>query len=418
MEDFRKLGISNSIERALADMGFDQPTDIQKEAIPLLMQGSDLMAQAKTGTGKTAAFGIPLIERLDARQRGTQGLVLTPTRELCQQVCAELRKIGKYSGVSIVGIYGGQDMNIQTRELHRGVHIIVGTPGRMLDHIRRQSMDLRNVKMVVIDEADRMLDMGFIHDVETILDTTPKHRQTMLFSATMQPEIKHLAAQHMHTPEFVKVSEDETDVVTHIKQEFIVVDPWERVNALLAYLKKETPSLAMIFCRTRHGADRLGMILDDRGLNSACLHGDMPQAKRDRVMRGFREGKIHMLVATDIAARGIDVDDVSHIVNYNMPDGHTTYAHRVGRTGRMGKGGSAFTLVARDELGKLGEIERALGIEMAETKFDGIGTGVKPAHLGPPRTNRPYQHRYGARPSTSSYGSHSRGSRPRGRGRF
>lgn len=385
---FEELGLSASVLRATKEMGFEEATPIQAEAIPLMMQGEDLIGQAKTGTGKTAAFGIHLLETLDFSVRVTQALVLTPTRELCQQVCEEIRRLGRHTGARVVSLYGGQDIEKQLGPLRQGAHIVVGTPGRVLDHLERGTLDLRCVRTVVIDECDRMLDMGFIEDVSRILERTPRERQTLLFSATMPFEIRQLAGRYMRSPQFVKVSEDETPVITHIRQEFAVADPKERLYALLSYLKRERPALAMIFCRTKFGAEKLGTILRDRGFKAECLHGNMTQNKRDWVMRRFREGQFQLLVATDLAARGLDVDGVTHVINYNMPDDHFIYTHRVGRTGRMGKGGNAFTLVARDELGKLGQIERALGIKMEELKLDYRGPGRHPGARPP--AGRPF----------------------------
>jgi len=371
MAKFEDLQLSESVMKALGDMKFVEPTPIQEQAIPLLFQGEDVIGQAKTGTGKTAAFGIYALEGLDYELRRPQVLVLTPTRELCVQVRDEVAKLGKYTPLKIVAVYGGQEIEKQLRAFEGGVHVVVGTPGRLIDHLKRGTLKFDDVGLVVIDEADRLLDMGFIDDVEWILANTPESRQTLLFSATMPDEIKRLAEKYMHAPQHLRVSEDETPVITHIGQSFIAIsDPRDRLYALLDYLKAERPVHTMIFCRTKFGADKLGIILRDRGFSAECLHGDMTQNKRDFVMREFRAGKIAVLVATDLAARGLDINDVSHVINYNIPEDHIDYVHRVGRTGRMGKAGSALTLVTPAEMGKLGDIERAISVRLKERTFE------------------------------------------------
>ncbi len=384
MAKFEDLQLSESVMKAVRDMKFESPTPIQEQAIPLLFQGEDIIGQAKTGTGKTAAFGIFILEGLDYELRKPQVLILTPTRELCMQVRDEVARLGKYTPLKIVAVYGGQEIEKQLRAFREGVHVVVGTPGRVIDHLKRGTLSFADVGLVVIDEADRMLDMGFIDDMEFILANTPKERQTLLFSATMPDEIKHLAEKYMHGPQHLKVSEDETPVVTHIQQDFIAIDdPRDRLYALLKYLQDEKPSHTMIFCRTKFGADKLGIILRDRSFRAECLHGDMTQNKRDSVMKRFRAGEIDILVATDLAARGLDISDVSHVVNYNIPEDHIAYTHRVGRTGRMGKAGSALTLVTKEEMGKLGDIERALSVRMKERK-----------HEAPERQTRPPMHKH------------------------
>ena len=383
MKGFESLQLSPAVMKGIKEMGFSAPTPIQAEAIPLLAQGEDVIGQAKTGTGKTAAFGIYILEGLDYGVRKPQALILTPTRELCVQVREEIAELGKHTPMKIAAVYGGQAIEAQFRQFKEGMHVIVGTPGRIMDHLKRGSLSFSEVGLVVIDEADRMLDMGFIDDVEWILSKIPEGRQTLLFSATMPDAIKKLAGKYMCSPQLVKVSADEAQVITHITQNFVPInDPRERLNALLAYLSEEKPGKAMIFCRTKFGADKLCTILNDRGIRSEGLHGDMSQSKRDAVMRRFRDGKISTLIATDLAARGLDIDDVTHVVNYNLPEDHTTYVHRVGRTGRMGKNGAAFTIVDKSELGKLGVIERAISVKMDERKLE-----FRKA-VGPPRQNR------------------------------
>jgi len=371
MASFDELKLSPSVMKGIAAMGFKEPTPIQAQAIPLLFKGEDVISQAKTGTGKTAAFGIYILEGLDYSLRKPQVLILTPTRELCVQVGKEIAEIGKHTGAKIAAVYGGQDIEKQFRLFKDGAQVIVGTPGRVMDHLKRGSLRFDNVGLVVIDEADRMLDMGFIDDVAFILSNTPQERQTLLFSATMPREIRDLAEKYMHAPQFVKVSSDDTLVVTHIGQSFIAIpDARDRLYGLLRYLDEKKPKLTMIFCRTKFGADKLGVILRERGYMVECLHGDLSQNKRDWVMERFKSGRVQILVATDLAARGLDIDDVTHIVNYNMPEDHLTYVHRVGRTGRMGKAGEAVTLVLQEEMGKLGDIERALTVRMKELRYE------------------------------------------------
>ena len=399
MASFEELGLSESVLKGLHDMGFKEPTPVQSMVVPLLFEGEDVIGQSKTGTGKTAAFGIYALEGLDYGLPRPQVLVLTPTRELCLQVRDEVARIGKHTGLRIASVYGGQEIEKQFKLFRGGANMIVGTPGRVIDHLKRKTLSFNDVGLVVIDEADRMLDMGFIDDVEFILANTPKDRQTLLFSATMPREIRALADKHMHAPKFVKVSEDEAPVVTHIRHEFLLVkDPRDRLYALLDYLGREKPSLAIIFCRTKFGADKLKTILGDRGFASEALHGDLSQNKREHVMRLFREGRVRLLIATDLAARGLDVENVSHVINYNIPEDHTTYVHRVGRTGRMGKGGAAMTVVMQDELGKLGEIERGISLRMDEVKFECKARpggprppGVRPMHVQG-RGSRPLEH--------------------------
>ena len=370
MSGFDELQLSAAVMKGIKDMGFTEPTPIQAQAIPMLFDGQDVIGQAKTGTGKTAAFGIYILEGLNYAVRTPQAVILTPTRELCVQVRDEIAELGKHTPLKIAAIYGGQEIDKQFRQLKEGVHVIVGTPGRVMDHLERGSLSFPEVRLVVIDEADRMLDMGFIDDVAWILAKTPPERQTLLFSATMPEPIKKLAGKYMHSPQWVRVSSDEAEVITHILQTFVPIDdPRERLNALLAYMGEEKPKKSMIFCRTKFGADKLDTILNDRGYRSEGLHGDLSQAKRDAVMKRFREGKLNVLVATDLAARGLDIDDVTHVINFNIPEDHTTYIHRVGRTGRMGKAGAAFTIVDRADLGKLGVIERAISVKMGERKL-------------------------------------------------
>ncbi|MEK6954272.1 MAG: DEAD/DEAH box helicase, partial [Candidatus Micrarchaeota archaeon] len=344
---FEKLGLQPGILKAVRELGFVAPTDIQREAIPLLLQGSDLIGQARTGTGKTAAFAISILEGLQ-KNNSIQAIVLVPTRELAMQVVVEFRELGKYTPHSVIAIYGGEDIDRQIRHLQKGVQIAVCTPGRLLDHLERRSISLAHVRTVVLDEADRMLDMGFIDDIKRILSHVPQKRQTMLFSATMPTQITTLAKHYLHDPETVNVSADKI-TVEGISQHYIMTDPRHKVQILLHLLNTRKPKLSIIFARTKRGADNLFYSLERNGLKAALLHGNLTQARRDRSMHDFRNLHSNILVATDIASRGIDVDDVELIVNYNLPEDALVYAHRIGRTARAGKNGEAITFTSNVE---------------------------------------------------------------------
>jgi ATP-dependent RNA helicase DeaD len=368
MESFEDFNLSPDVFRALGYMGFKQPTDIQKRALPIVFQRADVIAQAKTGTGKTAVFGIYLVETLERRNSHPQALIMAPTRELAMQITEEIRKIAKFTPIKVVTIYGGTNINSQIRQLKEAPHIVVGTPGRILDHLDRRTLELSNAHIVVLDEADRMLDMGFIDDVEKILENCPKERQTMLFSATMPGQIIELSRKYQNSPEEIRVSADEI-TITHISHKFTEVDYKDRHSALYAYLNKTTPRYAIIFCRTKRLADRLCDDLRRRRYIALSMHGNLSQNKREAVIKRFKEGRTQILVATDLAARGLDIDIVTHVINFNLPAEPMTYTHRVGRTGRIGRGGAAFSIVAHDEMGLLGEIERTCKIQMEEERL-------------------------------------------------
>ena len=375
---FSKLGLNPSIMKALTEMGFAQPTPIQAQGLPLLMQGEDLIGQAQTGTGKTAAFGICILERLLATHHKSgkiRALVLTPTRELAVQVSIEIQKIGKYVPFKTLAVYGGQSIEQQITPLNHGVDVVVGTPGRLLDHIERGTLKLGDVEVVVMDEADRMLDMGFIDDIERILQKIPASRQTLLFSATMPAQIVELSKRYLKTPQEVRVSEDSLSV-KNIKQFYVETSKFDRLNALLILLGQKKPKLALIFVRTKRGADRLNDILQDRGFSSMALHGDMSQNKRDRSMDAFRKAHINMLVATDLASRGLDVTDVTHVFNYDLTDDPYVYLHRIGRTGRMGKEGEAINLVLFDQTSLIPTIEK-----VTDSKMEQLMLEIKPELL-------------------------------------
>ncbi|MBP2636359.1 MAG: cshA 2 [Firmicutes bacterium] len=357
MEQFKKLGIGDITIRALSDMGFEEPTPIQEQAIPLLLEGKDLLGQAQTGTGKTAAFGIPLLENIGNDTRATLGIVLTPTRELCIQVAEELNKLGQFSRTRTLPIYGGQDIQRQIRSLQRKPQIIVATPGRLMDHMNRRTIKLTDIKMVVLDEADEMLNMGFVEDIEKILSATPESRQTLLFSATMPRQIQTLAQRFLKDPELISIKSKEVTVPL-IEQYYMELHDRQKFDVFCRLLDIESPELAIVFGRTKRRVDELTEGLKKRGYSAEGIHGDLTQAKRDSVLRQFREGTIDILVATDVAARGLDVSGVSHVYNFDIPQDPESYVHRVGRTGRAGQTGIAMTFVIPREIEHLHSIER------------------------------------------------------------
>lgn len=355
---FDELEISDKIIRAVTEMGFEEATPIQAQAIPEVMSGIDIIGQAQTGTGKTAAFGIPLLERVDPKNKNIQAVVLCPTRELAIQVADEIRRLGKFMhGVKVVPIYGGQDIVKQIRSLKSGVQIVIGTPGRVMDHMRRKTVKFNDVSMLVLDEADEMLNMGFRDDIETILQDTPQERQTVLFSATMPKPIMDIAAKYQKDAKLIRVVRKEL-TVKNIEQYYFEVRPKNKEEVLSRLLDIYNPHLSIVFCNTKKQVDELVTGLQGRGYFAEGLHGDMKQQQRDRVMNGFRKGRTEILVATDVAARGIDVDDVDAVFNYDLPQDDEYYVHRIGRTGRAGKDGLAFSFVVGKEVYKLKEIQR------------------------------------------------------------
>lgn len=333
--------------RAIKELEWEELTPVQEGVIPLARQGLDLMAQAQTGTGKTGAFAIPIIEKLQPNKT-IQCLVLTPTRELAMQVAGDFADLAKYVGVRAVPIYGGQSINVQTDKIRKGVEIIVGTPGRLMDLMRRGELRFDGVRYLVLDEADRMLDMGFIDDIEWILGRVPKQRQTMLFSATLPETIRELAQRYMRRPRDVIVSQD-TLTVPQAEQAYINVGRRNKLWALCRILDAEKPELAMVFCSTKRMVDTLAHKLRAYGYSADAIHGDLTQAARDKVMQKFRSGKLRVLIATDVAARGLDIENVSHVFNWDIPENPEDYVHRIGRTARAGKSGKAITFVSQDE---------------------------------------------------------------------
>lgn len=358
ISSFSDLDLSPPILRALADMGFEEPTPIQKQAIPLLMSGQDIAGQAQTGTGKTAAYAIPSIERCKDDLRAVQVLVLCPTRELCVQIATEYTKLLKYrKDLHVLPIYGGQAIDGQIRELKRGVHIIIGTPGRVLDHIARTTLSLSSVHLVVLDEADQMLDMGFRPDIESILSYVPRERQTVIFSATLPKPILQISRRYQRDPSMVRIAPKEL-TGPGIEQFFIELVESAKDEALFRLLDRYVPSRAMVFANTRRMVDQIASRLKAQGYLAEALHGDMKQRERDRVMAGFRSGSISILVASDVAARGIDVEDVEMVFNYDLPQDIEYYVHRIGRTARAGKGGKSVSFVMPRDRWRMKDIQR------------------------------------------------------------
>ena len=364
-QSFEELPIKGEILRGLRDLGFKEMFPIQTAAINPLLEGRDVIGQAKTGTGKTAAFGVPMIERIDPHEDSVQALILVPTRELAQQVASDLKDFGKYLSVKVLAVYGGIPIYSQMEALQNTIHIVVGTPGRLIDHLTRGTMLLDRVKFVVLDEADRMLDMGFRDEMDFILSRTPEGRQTAMFSATMPTEVLTLASRHMHAPEEIFVSKDEI-AVEDIDQLYHVVDPERKYQALCSIMGQKAVTRALIFCSTKHGADRLVQRLSHTRRDVAVIHGDLTQPQRERALNDFRRGRIRFLVATDVASRGLDIDGVTHVVNYDVPNDPLLYFHRIGRTGRAGASGTAVTLVSRREMADLKRIQNMTSVRMRE----------------------------------------------------
>ena len=357
MSTFEEMKLDPLILRGVAKMGFAKPSPIQEQTVGPLLMGRDVIGQAKTGSGKTVAFSLPLLQSIDQRSRNVQALVLAPTRELAVQITHEMRRLGAYTGVRVVTIYGGQSIGAQREELRRGAHVVVGTTGRVIDHIKRRWLDLRPVRFVVLDEADTMLDMGFIADVDYILGGIQGKRQLCIFSATMPQKITELSRRYMVDPEKILVDSDEPSVET-LDQYYAVVRHDEKLAFLTDLLQRERPASAIVFRRTKHGADRLAMDLHRKGYEVVPLHGNLSQNQRDHYMDAFRSGRADVLVATDIASRGIDVSQVAMVVNYDVPVDPLIYFHRVGRTARAGREGKAYSFVSKEESGDFGRILR------------------------------------------------------------
>jgi ATP-dependent RNA helicase DeaD len=368
---FRSMGLSRGMLEALRRVKYTTPSPIQAELIPEALEGRDVIGQAKTGTGKTAAFAIPIIEMLEPRGKGPQAIILAPTRELVQQIVVETQKLAHGQDVAVCGIYGGEPIEKQLRALERGVDIIVGTPGRVLDHIERRTLYLGEIMHVILDEADRMLDIGFRPDIERILRKVPDPHQTLLLSATISPEIRTLARRYMFEPVELNLSRDEPSVET-IQQYYVTVEHERKFDLLVHLLDRDQPSQCIIFTRTKRGADKLAEKLRGRVAGVATIHGDLTQSVRNRVMQGFRNGTIPVLVATDVVGRGIDVNDISHVINYDIPDDPENYVHRIGRTGRMGKDGIAYLFVCPDQGEPLTTIENLINKSIPHLDLNGF----------------------------------------------
>jgi ATP-dependent RNA helicase DeaD len=354
--NFESFNLDPELIRAVGDMAYETPTPIQVQTIPVLLEGRDVLGQAQTGTGKTAAFALPMLNNLTAGTQGVQGLIVEPTRELAIQVARAVRDYGQHRRVHVLAVYGGQAYDRQIRRLERGVDVVVGTPGRMLDLIRKQVLDLGSVRFVVLDEADQMLSMGFVEDMEAILQETPATRQTALFSATLPAPIRRLADRYMQNPVTVAINPDQV-TVPETEQRYYMVNDSDKLAALTRLLETESPTRTLVFVRTKVGAAGLAEALFARGFQTEALHGDMVQSAREVVMGHFRDGKTPILIATDVAARGLDIQDVSHVINYDVPFDPEDYVHRIGRTGRAGKSGVAIMLLTPKERRRLRDIE-------------------------------------------------------------
>ncbi len=370
MESFEKFSLRKEIMEALSEIGFNEPTDVQAKAIPEALTGKDIVVRSKTGSGKTAAFLIPILQNIHNQGHGVDALIVAPTRELALQIDGVASKLSKFIGAKTVVVYGGVSTMPQAEKIRHGAKIVVGTPGRILDLIERRQLDLSRVRFVVLDEADIMLDMGFIDDIRLILSKTPRSKQTMLFSATMPQKIVEIAKEQMKDIVNIGVGDEEQLAVTSIENLYTVVDNSYKFSTLLAYLSERTPKKSVIFARTQRSADILYRLLKDQSYNPVLLHGGVTQARREIAMGMFRRNENGMLIATNVAARGIDVKDITDVINFDAPDEPTVYIHRIGRSARMGKNGRAFTIFSRDQHGLIGAIERFAGVRMRKIEVD------------------------------------------------
>lgn len=389
MNKFQALGLNDAILQAVSDMGFTDPSEVQEKAIPVLLnEETDIVALAQTGTGKTAAFGFPLIQRINAGSKTTQGLILSPTRELCLQITNELKLYSKHvNGLNAVAVYGGANINEQASAIKRGAQIIVATPGRMMDMMRRRMVDITKIDYCILDEADEMLNMGFYEDITTILADTPKDKNTWLFSATMPKEVARIAKKFMKDPQEITVGTKNMGAA-NVSHEYYLVNTRDRYQALKRLADANPEIFSVVFCRTKRDTQKVAENLIEDGYNAAALHGDLSQNQRDLVMKSFRNRQIQMLVATDVAARGIDVDDITHVINYQLPDEIETYTHRSGRTGRAGKTGVSMVIVSKSELRKIKQVERIInkkfeqkeipsGMEICEVQLMHLANDIK-----------------------------------------
>lgn len=361
--EFKELGISEEIIDILRNSGITEPTPIQKQCVEIISEGKDVIAEAQTGTGKTLAFLLPIFENTSIESDSVQSLIITPTRELAIQITEEANKLKKAKDIKILAAYGGKDIASQIRKLNNSIHMIIATPGRLLDHIRRETVDLSKLNTLVLDEADQMLLMGFKNEVEDILEKTPKNRQTLCFSATMDSQVKKLAYKYMKNPITVTV-EKESVTLENIKQHVVETTDRKKQEALLSVLNDDSPFMAIIFCRTKVRVDTLEEAMHNKGYNCEKLHSDILQSKRERIMKSFRKGDVQYLIATDVAARGLDIGGVGHIYNYDIPENPESYIHRIGRTGRAGESGYTCMFVAPKDMELLTEIENAIGFKI------------------------------------------------------
>ena len=389
MTTFADLGLPDTLLEALREVGYDEPSPIQAQAIPSLMEGRDVIGQAQTGSGKTAAFGLPLLAYVDVEEGEVQALVLTPTRELCIQVTQAIRAYGKHKGVDVVAVFGGAPIRTQQAQLRAGGHVVVGTVGRVKDLISRHSLVLHSCRFVVLDEADEMLDLGFLEDVEKILSLTPSSRQTALFSATMPTEIQRLADQYLYDPVLVKVKAA-TLTVDQVEQFSVEVAAKDKGEKLAEVLEAERPGQAIVFVRTKIRCDQLYRQLRDRGMNVKALHGDLSQGSRDGVMISFKDARTPILVATDVAARGLDVTTVTHVINFDVPTSPDVYVHRIGRTGRAGRSGRAITFFEPRQRRELEAVEENSGVKMTPWTRGAVATPSAAALPKPRRHTKPH----------------------------
>jgi len=369
MQCFRDLPLSEEVMEGIEELGFSSLFPIQAQAIIPLLEGKDVIGQAQTGTGKTAAFGIPMVERLNPESDSVQGLVLEPTRELAIQVADHMKQFSRYSTLKVLPVYGGEPIRRQISALERGIHIVVGTPGRIIDHVKRRTLNLASATIVVLDEADRMLDMGFIEDIEYILSKVPADRQTSLFSATIDQSVMNICHRYMTNPEKILVSKDEI-ALTQISQYYMVVNPRSKFDVLCNILDENHIDRAIIFCRTRKGTSMLANRLKTQGYDARPLHAGFTQPQRDSVSSAFREGRLKLLIATDVAARGLDIQGITHIINFDIPLDALVYFHRIGRTARMGQEGTAITLVGYGEISELNQIKALTKTTIEEIEDD------------------------------------------------
>ena len=372
---FGALGLTGAVLDAVRDAGYTEPTPIQQQAIPLVLKGRDVIGLAQTGTGKTAAFTLPIIDRLNGGPRRTRVLILTPTRELCVQVEGSFRKYACHAAISVVSVYGGVSLEPQEKPLRAGVDVVVATPGRLIDHLERQNVSFEDLEVLVLDEADRMLDMGFAPQISRVVSSIPPYRQTLLFSATMPPEVEALARKYLRKPIVVQVGRRSSAAST--VKHYVYPVPRDRKSALLAdLLKREAMESVLVFTRTKHGADRVVRHLEREGIHAAAMHADKTQPQRTRALEDFRSGRVRVLVATDIAQRGLDISGITHVINYDVPQQAEDYVHRIGRTGRAASDGDAFTFMAPDEIAMVRTIERVIGQEIPRISVPGFDFGT------------------------------------------